>query len=69
VEQSNKLYETGSSPYNINTDVTVKNFSNQQNTNTNDSFHTTLANFIIIQDDYKLESPVVVNDFIEVKNT
>ncbi len=65
MEQSCKLYETGTIPYNVTTDVSVKDFSDQQNTNIENGLLFILSKFDIIQDNYTTEEPVIINDYIE----
>lgn len=55
MDSTNKIYETGSNPYYLNTNNTAKEFSLDESTNPNYGLLNTLANFIIIEDEYTIE--------------
>ena len=55
MESTSKIYETGSNPYYLNTSNTAKEFSFDESTNPNYGLLNTLANFIIIEDEYTIE--------------
>ena len=55
MESTSKIYETGSNPYYLNTNNTAKEFSFDESTNPNYGLLNTLANFIIIEDEYTIE--------------
>lgn len=55
MDNSSKIYETGSNPYYLNTNNTAKEFSFDESTNPNYGLLNTLANFIIIEDEYTIE--------------
>lgn len=55
MDSTTKIYETGSNPYYLNTNNTAKEFSLDESTNPNYGLLNTLANFIIIEDEYTIE--------------
>ena len=55
MENTFKTSETGSNPYYLNTGNTAKEFSFDESTNPSYGLLNTLANFIIIEDEYLIE--------------
>ena len=65
MEQSNRFFETGSLPYNINTDITAKDYSDQQNTDIENGLLFTLNKFNFVQDSFIIEEPLIVETYVE----
>lgn len=62
MEIETKIYETGSNPYYLNTNNTAKEFSFDESTNPNHGLLNTLANFILIEDEYTIEQIYTVEE-------
>lgn len=60
----NKYFETGSNPYYLNLNNTAKDFSFNDSTNPAFGLLDTLTKFIIVEDNTKLEEPVLHQELI-----
>lgn len=67
MEDKTKILETGSNPYYLNTSNTAKEFSFDESTNPNYGLLNTLANFIIIEDEYTIEQIFTTEEIIQNK--
>ena len=56
METDNKHFETGSNPYYLNLNDTAQEFSFNENTNPENGLLEILSKFIIIENEYVLES-------------
>lgn len=63
-----KIYETGSNPYYLNISNTAKEYSDQLNTNSENSLVDNLSKNILIEKDYQEEASVIIDEFIIIKN-
>lgn len=60
----NKYFETGSDPYHLNLNNTAKDFSINDSTNPAYGLLDTLTKFIIVEENTKLEEPILHQDLL-----
>jgi len=61
---NNKFSETGSNPFYLNRDDTVKHFSLNDTTNPQYGLLDTLTKFILIENSIEIEQPIMEQEFI-----
>jgi len=61
-----KIYETSSAPYYLNTNNTAKEYSDQYNTNPEICLLDSLSKNPIIERNYEVESPIIIQEFVIV---
>ena len=60
----NKYFETGSNPYYLNLNNTVKDFSFNESTNPPYGLLDTLTKFIIVEDNTEIQQPIIQEELI-----
>jgi hypothetical protein len=64
MESQNKYFETGSNPYYVNLNNTAKELTYVENTLPQHGILNTLDEFILIQEEYEIEQPSIVIDYV-----
>lgn len=64
MQVENKYFETGSNPYYLNLNNTAKDFSFNDNTNPQFGLLDTLSKFIIVEDNFYFEPPIIEQEFV-----
>jgi hypothetical protein len=64
MQAENKYFETGSNPYYLNLNNTAKDFSFSDSTNPQFGLLDTLTKFIIVEDNYQVERPIIDQELV-----
>lgn len=64
MQAENKYFETGSNPYYLNLNNTAKDFSFNDSTNPQFGLLDALANFIIVEDNFHVEQPIIEQELV-----
>lgn len=64
MQAENKYFETGSNPYYLNLNNTAKDFSFNDSTNPQFGLLDTLTKFIIVEDNYQVEQPIIEQELV-----
>ena len=64
MDARSNVFETGSNPYHLNLNNTAKDFSFSDTTNPSDNLLDVLSKFILVEDQYEVNSDNVQTDFV-----